>query len=251
MVQPNYQQGRVVDSKRAPFVPPVPSGNPSVGNRGNFPVEDEEDKVNPLEMPDLDVALPPLDVLGVDEQLCAVCEGSRKFETQKALAAYVRRSLSWLSAVRDKPAYQELVRRTTAAVAKRIVREAVDVEQMFNDQIRPSVETLVEIRDNPFNPAKVRVSASKELLDRAPEVPRKGDDMVDFVRKILIPVQHMKAISKALNEEGEGELLEMIESEEGTFKVDSGGNRVEEEGKANEAPAPKQIGIGRIEVFEM
>jgi hypothetical protein len=249
-----YQQGRIVNSKRLPHSPSLPGAgrkggkaaklqqehNEMVG-QGLLPEFSDEDFSKELQLPDLDV-------LGAEEQLCAVLEGSKRFKTLKSLAKHVGRSSAWLTGVRAKPEYQETVRRTVAVIAKRVVDGAVDVEELFNNEIRPSVETLVEVRDNPFEKAGDRVKAANSLIDHAPKAPAKKVESRNETI-LRIPVQQMQTMRQALIEEGQNDLVELLEGRD--FKEVK---KEEEEGQGKgggkgevEIEVPQMVPVVKVE----
>jgi hypothetical protein len=168
-------------------------------------------------------------------------EGSKKFKTRTDLLQYIDQSEEWYLKLREKPAYRELVRRTIRGIAERVTDEAENIGEMFNSQIKSSVVTLAEIRDNPFAKEGDRIKAANSLLDRATQVPRPKDaeKMNDFL-KLMVPVQQMQAINSALQESGETKLIDLMQNGEGDSWEYEGGEGEEEESnpiEANELPA--------------
>lgn len=164
-------------------------------------------------------ALPPLD------QICAIVHGLFRFQNPEDLAAYTKRPLREVVAVMSKPEYQESVRRVVAFLAKRWAESVEDPDELFRGQIRANVETLMEIRDNPFVAAKERASAAKALLDKTPGIGGKEGEAGEKFLKLLVPVGQMKAIEAALKEEGKGRMIEMMRGGDGRFGVEGEGDK--------------------------
>jgi hypothetical protein len=194
----DYQQGKVINSTRAPFsAPPTPS-------EIDLPVRYDPSS------PDL----PPTDILSEEEQLAALCQATGQLPN-------LGKSESWYAELKEKPAYRELVRRTVRKIAERNIDEAENVPEMFNSQIRSNVVTLAEIRDNPFAKEGDRIKAATVLLDKAPKTPRPNETgNVDDFLKLIMPVQQMGAINAALKETGNTRLIEMMKKGEGGYGVE-------------------------------
>jgi hypothetical protein len=111
-------------------------------------------------------------------------------------------------------------------IANRVTQDAADATMLFDQEIRPSVATLIEVRDDPFGKGGDRVKAALGLLDRAPSAPR-AKETKEVQRFLLIPISQMRAIKAALSDEGEGEMIELVEgrdftAEEAKAEADSG-----------------------------
>ena len=118
-----------------------------------------------------------------------------------------------MTKMRKSTDYQELVRRILAEVARRVTEQAGDFAELFNKEVRPATATLAEIHRNPFSKDSDRVKAALGLIDRAPAVPRVKEQTVGNTI-ISIPIQHMAAIEEALEDDGEGDLVELIKGED-------------------------------------
>jgi hypothetical protein len=214
---------KAINSTRDPHTaPPLPSP-------GDLPVRFDPSRQT----------LPPSSILSEEEQICALVEGSKKFKNRTDLLRYIDQSEEWYLKLREKPAYRELVRRTIRGIAERVTDEAENIGEMFNSQIKSSVVTLAEIRDNPFAKEGDRIKAANSLLDRATQVPRPKDaeNMNDFL-KLMVPVQQMQAINSALQESGETKLIDLMQNEEGDHWELEGDEKEEEELNPIEANEP-------------
>jgi len=157
-------------------------------------------------------------LLSAEEQLCAIYEASRKFRTLRELAEHFGRSQPWLLSVRGKPEYQFLVKDMLRQIANRVTQDAADATMLFDQEIRPSVATLIEVRDDPFGKGGDRVKAALGLLDRAPSAPR-AKETKEVQRVLSIPISQMRAIKAALSDEGEGEMIELVEGRDFTAEA--------------------------------
>ena len=133
----------------------------------------------------------------------------------KEIESKLGKSHGYVYQLRQKVEYRDLVGENHAEIARRYVDGAADVVGLFNEQIRPSVATLIEVRDNRAEKASDRLKASKEFLDRAPEAPKARREMESQGIVISIPVSTMDGMKKALLEEGTVEDLEILELVEG------------------------------------
>jgi hypothetical protein len=153
------------------------------------------------------------DGLTAEEYLCAICEGSNRFKTGQELLDHFGRSWGWFMRLRGKPQYRSAVQETVARIAEQIVSKAVDVKALFNNEISRSVKTMIEIRDNPFEPGKTRLAASVAIVDRAPDTPKaKEAGSTNIV--LQLPIQHMKTIQQALIEDRREDIVELIKGED-------------------------------------
>jgi hypothetical protein len=188
-----------VDSVVLPGVPQTPqelgsgSGSPAI----------------PVPAPDPE----KFDGLTAEEYLCAICEGSNRFKSGQELLDHFGRSWGWFMRLRRKSQYRSAVRETVSRIAEQIVSKAVDVKALFNNEISRSVKTMIEIRDNPFEPGKTRLAASVAIVDRAPDVPKaKEAGATNIV--LQLPIQHMETIQQALIEDRREDIVELIKGED-------------------------------------
>jgi hypothetical protein len=153
------------------------------------------------------------DGLTAEEYLCAICEGSNRFKSGQELLDHFGRSWGWFMRLRRKSQYRSAVRETVSRIAEQIVNKAVDVKALFNNEISRSVKTMIEIRDNPFEPGKTRLAASVAIVDRAPDVPKaKEAGTTNIV--LQLPIQHMETIQQALIEDRREDIVELIKGED-------------------------------------
>ncbi len=125
-------------------------------------------------------------------------------------------SKSYVYGMRMNEDYREAVGDYHQLIARKYVEGATDIVGMFNEQIGPSVATMIEVRDNRNNKPGDRLKASKEFLDRAPEAPKARRDREAESLVISIPVSTMEGMKRALLEEGtreDREILELVEGE--------------------------------------
>jgi len=173
--------------------------------------------------------VPLMPNLTSEELLVAYGEATKRFRTLDELRIWSKRSPSWFWKLRGRPEYQDQVRAILQVIANQMVRAAGGIAEAFNQEILPSIATLREIRDNAFEKAGDRIKASTVLIDHAPEAPRAGSAVDDSrTLRISFPVQQIKNLEKALLDEDEGDLVELLkgrdfdevpnEGEEG-FKV--------------------------------
>jgi hypothetical protein len=131
--------------------------------------------------------------------------------------------------LRQKEEYREAVREYHAEIARKYVEKSTDLVGLFNEQIGPSVATLIEVRDNRESKAGDRIKASREFLDRAPLAPKARREMDEKHLVISIPVSTMEGMKRALLEEGtveDKEILELVEGKDWK-REDAGGDREE------------------------
>lgn len=144
--------------------------------------------------------------------MCALLEAGGN-ATLDEISKGVGIERSQLAKIRRDPSYQMLVRATLMEVSNRVVEGIADLAALLNSQVRRSIGTLVEIRDNPFAKDSDRLKAATTLIDRAPAVPRiKEKQAASLI--LSLPVQQMQTINQALLEEGQGELVEMLKGED-------------------------------------
>jgi hypothetical protein len=117
--------------------------------------------------------------------------------------------------LKQREEYRELVGEFHAEIARKYVENSTDMVGLFNEQIGPSVATMIEIRDNRGEKAGDRLKASKEFLDRAPEAPKARREMESQGIVISIPISTMDGMKQALLEEGTKEDKEILELVEG------------------------------------
>lgn len=119
--------------------------------------------------------------------------------------------------------YQAILRNCLRVKADMIVKQSGgDIEALFNDQIGPSVSTMIQIRDNPIESGKTRLQAAKDFLDRAPDAPKVRKELDSRQTTISIPVSELRNMQQALIEEGSQEDLDTVELLEGTDYVKQG-----------------------------
>jgi hypothetical protein len=188
-----------VDSVVLPGVPQTPQ---ELGSGSGSPA-------TPVPAPDPE----RFDGLTAEEYLCAICEGSNRFKSGQELLDHFGRSWGWFMRLRRKSQYRSAVRETVSRIAEQIVSKAVDVKALFNNEISRSVKTMIEIRDNPFEPGKTRLAASVAIVDRAPDVPKaKEAGATNIV--LQLPIQHMETIQQALIEDRREDIVELIKGED-------------------------------------
>lgn len=102
--------------------------------------------------------------------------------------------------------YRRMVRKCVRFLAEKAIEgKSGDVLGLFNEQIMPSVVTLMEVRDNPFSKDGDRVKAAVEFLDRAPDAPKVTKQTDERKVVITIPMRDLENMQKALMEEGSEE----------------------------------------------
>ena len=110
--------------------------------------------------------------------------------------------------------YRRVVQEFGLLVARRIVDEVTDVDELFNRQIGPSAATLIAVRDSPFAKDADRIKASLAFLDRASKAPKATANSEVRSTVIQIPLSSMREMRKVLGETGrvdDRELLALIE----------------------------------------
>lgn len=115
--------------------------------------------------------------------------------------------------MRSDARYRELVERFLTVRARNIVNNAPDVETLFNDEIRPSVAALIEVRDNRFSRGGDRIKAAVEFLNRAPKAPKVQQVQQAPRTVIVLPARDFGLMKQALLEEGtpdDAETLELL-----------------------------------------
>lgn len=111
--------------------------------------------------------------------------------------------------------YRTMLSRCHSLIAERMMERKFSIEDLFNEQVRKSAATLVEIRDNPLNRTQDRIKAAVEFLDRAPHAPRRRAEAEERQLVIQLPIGAMKGIRQVLEEAGteeDSELLELLNS---------------------------------------
>ena len=141
--------------------------------------------------------------------------------------------------------YRKVLQQLHAEVAKCVVDQFADAADLFNQQIGPSAQTLIEVRDDPFASESARIKASLAFLDRAPRAP-KATQQTD-VRQMVIsfPVRTMQEMQQALMEEGSPASLQtrqILELE----AVEAGFGAVSQEVSESESP-PQDVVIRRLD----
>ena len=141
-----------------------------------------------------------------DEKLCALLETMQLSPTEISLK--MGWPLEWIVPIRQKREYREMVRRCIGIKAAKDC-EGVEIEELFNNQVRPSARTLIEVRDNPFEKAGDRIKASVEFLDRAKEAPKTQRVQEERGVVLHLPVGELRNMQQALLEQGTKEDLEI------------------------------------------
>lgn len=128
---------------------------------------------------------------------CSVAEIGRK----------LGRARSWVMERTSHADYPGLLREQLELIMRRKVSEIVDVEQLLDSEVLPSVQRLVTIRDTAERDGD-RIKAAVEILDRARKGPKKrvADDSGQRL-VIQMPVQVVGTMRQALEECGEMDLL--------------------------------------------
>ena len=151
--------------------------------------------------------------LSSDEKLCALMEAMRL--SVEEIAAQTGWPVSWIWTIRGKPEYHIMIERCIHMVAERIVCDAEDIDELFDSQVRPSTQALIEVRDNPFTKAGDRIKAATEFLNRAQAAPKAKQITEDRRIIVNLPLSELKNMQKALQEHGEPEDIEVFELLEG------------------------------------
>lgn len=139
--------------------------------------------------------------------------------------------------------YKYIVKQFNSIVAARLVAQVADVDTLFNEQINPSVVTLMEIRDNLFARDGDRIKASLAFLDRASKAPKATAQQEIKQMIIQIPITQMKEMRKVLEEVGGGggRALEALEKVEGKVIEEEGEEWLIEDGEIVEEEEMIQI----------
>lgn len=166
-----------------------------------------------LEITDTD----PAAQLSPEETLVAFYEATCRFKTLSELAQGCGRGIVWLSKVRKKEAYRVEVKRILIDLKQRLLDRAAQYEELFNQEIVPSLNTVVALRDDLDQKGDVRLKAAFGLLDRAPDSPqvRQAND-IQRVPTIIIGQDQFNTIKNALTETGQQALLDLLPAENST-----------------------------------
>lgn len=150
------------------------------------------------------------------------------------ISARLGQARSYVYNLRTKAHYREMLRRCHTFIARHIVSSATDIDKLFNDQIGPSVATMIEIRDNPLEKGQTRLKAATEFLDRAPLGPKSRREVDERRTIIQIPVSALQTMQSALIETGNAEdreIHDLIEDDNGKYQVaDAPKGRIDENG---------------------
>ncbi len=151
--------------------------------------------------------------LNMNARICASLEamgmGPAEIEIRTGL------SMLFVMGCRNNLNYRELVRRCVEYQAKDKAKYDKPIDEIFNDQILPSVTTLIELRDNPYMKGGVRLKAAQTFLDRAPEAPKSTRNVEERSLKLTIPAQEALEMLRALKDSGSRDDLDLIELMEG------------------------------------
>jgi len=194
---------------------------------------------------------PPVRSLGLVE--------AQKSSTESILASPVGQNIAWLDAlglkpediekqldlhpytvysIRANPVYQSMLKACLKMKASlQIAAYEGDIEGLFNDQIGPSVATLIEIRDNPTARETARLRAAEQFLDRASKAPKVKTEVNEHRTVITLPISEMQNMQRALLEAGGEDALETAalvdlreRQEDGVFEVPEGVRQGGDEG---------------------
>lgn len=148
--------------------------------------------------------------LNSTQMMAAILEASGV----KPMDIYTRLGMSpqWLYNLRySNEEYRLVVKQLRAEITTSIVEQVVDVNDLFNGQIKKSVATVISIRDDLMAKDSDRLKASFGLLDRAPAAPKVTQIAENRNVVISLPVKTMAEMQKALEEDGGSESLEVVE----------------------------------------
>lgn len=135
--------------------------------------------------------------------LVALARGS----TREEISEKTGYSAGWLSQIVRQPWAKERLFQIMRESGKDIIQETLRLEVM------PSIMTMVEIRDNPQAPARARLAASQDLLDR---FLGKAVQRVETLKVEPTDLADAAALDKRIQEsQREIERLEGAKSEQG------------------------------------
>jgi hypothetical protein len=207
---------------------------------------------------------PEIAAISEDERFVQIAENSN-LSSNQMLAALLEsvgckpqeisrrmgKSTQWVYQMRlNSPDYPSVVRQLGGIVAKRIVTQVSDIDELFNGQIRDSAATLIQIRDNDWAKDSDRIKASLAFLDRAPKAPKVTRNEISQVTTIQIPLSSMAAMQQALEEDRGSEGAEILELSRilTDSEDDLDGDPVDESYGVLEDEESNQIIARRIEV---
>lgn len=151
--------------------------------------------------------------IGPSGVIAAYLEATGRFSA-KEIADRVGESPEWLFGIRVKPGYKLQYTQALKEIVRKSCEGADDFGDLLDREIADSIATLVEIRDNVFNSANARLKASDAILSRAPKAP-KPQQLVEQQHTVIhIPLAQLDGIKKGLVEEGQQDLIDLIEGED-------------------------------------
>lgn len=130
-----------------------------------------------------------------------------------AIKNRLKKSDTWLTHVRQSPEYTEALTMAKRDIADRLVAQAVDLGQKLDDESENSVNTIIEIRDTDQELGSTRLKAAVEILDRAPNAPKKRTETYTEQRTIIqLPIQSLDYMRAALEDCEEAEVIEELDN---------------------------------------
>jgi len=127
--------------------------------------------------------------------------------------------------------YQILLQRCRAYITSKKIAATQNPEELFNQQIGPSVQALIEVRDNPLSKGGDRIKASIAFLDRAPKAPKVRKEVDERHLVISLPLSDLQNMQQALIEEGsieDKEIYDLLENKDYAMSTENSGNDCEE-----------------------
>lgn len=149
------------------------------------------------------------------EKLCAVTDISRFFKIDSDFCDFVEKSPLFLMRLRKHPEYTSLYKRFREEDEAKKETEIKDPGDFLNSQIVESLKTLIEIRDDPAIKAGDRLKATREILNRASEAPQETERGGNANPQVIlqIPYSQVETIKKLAHEEGQDDIIELLEGE--------------------------------------
>ena len=139
--------------------------------------------------------------------------------TQKQIAEKVGKSAFWVWKTRKLPEYQDFVDGLLLEMRQKFLDNASTVEDLFDAEVRPSIDVIRGVRDDLDEKGDTRVKAALAFIDRAPSSPKAKQEIPDKQVIINIPIKQLETMKTAFEEEGETKLLEMVQNVEGSFEI--------------------------------
>jgi transcriptional regulator with XRE-family HTH domain len=105
--------------------------------------------------------------------------------------------------------YKRVVRELSTILSMKVLDSQSTVAELFNSEIRPSVDTIVSLRDNLDQKGEVRLKAALGLLDRATMVPKVGAPQDNRSMTVVLPESAVANMMEALRLDG-GESMTVL-----------------------------------------